>query len=153
VQEQDPSDPETPGHVEPAEYEPVEREPAEREPAECEPAASGAVSQTARSHPNDPLHGLTLKDILEQLHARYGWEGLGRLIRIRCFTHDPSMGSSLAFLRRQPWARQEVEELFLRSFLHSRENAGAPATDASGDLGPARSERKWVLSKRRQGAP
>jgi uncharacterized protein (DUF2132 family) len=68
----------------------------------------------ARSHPNDPLHGLTLKEILTQLHAQYGWHGLGEVIRIRCFTHDPSMGSSLAFLRRQPWARKEVEELFLR---------------------------------------
>ena len=56
-----------------------------------------------------------MKDILTQLHARYGWEGLGRAIQIRCFTHDPSMGSSLAFLRRQPWARREVEALYLRS--------------------------------------
>jgi uncharacterized protein (DUF2132 family) len=88
----------------------------------------------ARSHPNDPLHGLTLKDILTQLHARYGWDGLAEVIRIRCFTYDPSMGSSLAFLRRQPWARREVEELFLRS----RENAEIPAP-VSGDApdGPA----------------
>ena len=68
-----------------------------------------------RSHPKDPLHGLTLKDILTQLHERYGWEGLGRALDIRCFTHDPSMSSSLVFLRRHPWARQAVEELFLRS--------------------------------------
>jgi uncharacterized protein (DUF2132 family) len=52
--------------------------------------------------------------MLEQLHAHYGWEELGRMIQIRCFTHEPSMGSSLAFLRRQAWARREVEALFLR---------------------------------------
>ena len=83
-----------------------------------DPKTAGAVppaEQPPRAHPNDPLHGLTLKEILTQLHARYGWEGLGKVIQIRCFTHEPSMGSSLAFLRRQPWARREVEELYLRS--------------------------------------
>ena len=82
------------------------------------------AAPTARSHPNDPLHGLTLRDILTQLHTRYGWEGLGRALDIRCFTHDPSIGSSLAFLRRQPWARQAVEALFLRS----REDDAVDAT-------------------------
>ena len=67
-----------------------------------------------RTHQNDPLHGITLQNILEQLHAHYGWAELGKMIQIRCFTHDPSMGSSLAFLRRQPWARREVETLFVR---------------------------------------
>jgi len=61
------------------------------------------------------LHGITLEMILEQLVARYGWEGLGRKIRIRCFTADPSIKSSLTFLRKTPWARKEVEELYLRS--------------------------------------
>jgi uncharacterized protein (DUF2132 family) len=69
----------------------------------------------ARAHPRDPLHGITLQQVLEQLHALYGWEELGRRIPIRCFTNEPSLGSSLTFLRRQPWARREVEELFLRS--------------------------------------
>jgi uncharacterized protein len=76
-----------------------------------EPAEAAAA---ARAHPRDPLHGITLRHILEQLHARYGWEELGRRIPVRCFTNEPSMGSSLAFLRRQPWARRQVEELFLR---------------------------------------
>ncbi len=67
-----------------------------------------------RAHPRDPLHGVTLQSLLEQLHAHYGWEELGRRIQIRCFTHEPSMGSALAFLRRYPWARNEVETLFLR---------------------------------------
>jgi uncharacterized protein (DUF2132 family) len=73
-----------------------------------------ATAPAARAHPRDPLHGITLQQVLEQLHARYGWEELGRRIPIRCFTNEPSMGSSLAFLRRQPWARRQVEELFLR---------------------------------------
>lgn len=98
-----------------------------RDPRDPETPGAGEPAVPARAHPNDPLHGLTLKDILTQLHARYGWEGLGRAIQIRCFTHDPSMGSSLAFLRRQPWARREVEALFLRS----RQSAAASPTDAA----------------------
>lgn len=62
----------------------------------------------------DILHGITLKTILTQLEAEYGWEGMGRRIDIRCFTHDPSIASSLKFLRRTPWARDKVEELYLR---------------------------------------
>lgn len=67
-----------------------------------------------RAHPRDLLHGVTLQSMLEQLEAHYGWEALGRAINIRCFTHDPSLNSSLKFLRREPWARREVEELFIR---------------------------------------
>ena len=63
--------------------------------------------------PNNPLHGLTLDAILNELVARYGWEGLGREIDIRCFTHDPSIASSLKFLRRTPWARERVEALYV----------------------------------------
>ncbi|MCX7147349.1 MAG: VF530 family protein [Sulfuritalea sp.] len=63
--------------------------------------------------PNNPLHGLTLDTILNELVARYGWEGLGREIDIRCFTHDPSIASSLKFLRRTPWARERVEALYV----------------------------------------
>jgi uncharacterized protein (DUF2132 family) len=72
-----------------------------------------APAPAARAHPRDPLHGITLQQVIEQLHARYGWEELGHRIPIRCFTNDPSLGSSLAFLRRTPWARQQVEALFL----------------------------------------
>lgn len=67
------------------------------------------------SQSKNPLHGLTLEAILEQLVARYGWEELGRRIRIKCFTHEPSIKSSLAFLRKTPWAREKVETLYLRS--------------------------------------
>jgi uncharacterized protein (DUF2132 family) len=63
----------------------------------------------------DPLHGVTLEMILTQLVEKYGWEELGHRIKIKCFTTDPSMASSLKFLRRTPWARQKVENLYLRS--------------------------------------
>jgi uncharacterized protein (DUF2132 family) len=63
---------------------------------------------------NNPLHGITLETILTQLVAHYGWEELGELIRINCFTHQPSIKSSLKFLRKTAWARKEVEELYLR---------------------------------------
>jgi uncharacterized protein (DUF2132 family) len=63
----------------------------------------------------DPLHGVTLEAIVTALVERHGWEVLGREIPIRCFTHDPSIKSSLTFLRRTPWARARVEELYLRA--------------------------------------
>ncbi|WP_136526552.1 VF530 family protein [Geomonas ferrireducens] len=64
--------------------------------------------------PTDPLHGVTLKMILTELVEVLGWEELGRRIDIRCFTHTPSISSSLKFLRRTPWARDKVEEMYLR---------------------------------------
>ena len=64
---------------------------------------------------NNPLHGVKLLDILEYLETEIGWEELGRRIKIRCFTHDPSIKSSLKFLRRTPWAREKVERLYLRT--------------------------------------
>lgn len=70
----------------------------------------------------DPLHGISLKMILTALVDRYGWEEMGHRIEIRCFTHDPSMQSSLKFLRRTPWARDKVEEMYLRWKLESRES-------------------------------
>jgi uncharacterized protein (DUF2132 family) len=63
--------------------------------------------------PKNPLHGITLEKILTALQAHYGWEELGRQIDIRCFTHDPSIASSLKFLRRTPWARERVESLYV----------------------------------------
>lgn len=62
---------------------------------------------------NNPLHGVKLVQILEELVAYYGWEHLGFKIKIRCFNYDPSIKSSLKFLRRTPWARDKVEELYL----------------------------------------
>ena len=68
------------------------------------------------SHPqrNNPLHGLTLEMILTRLVERHGWEELGRRIDLNCFTHEPSLKSSLKFLRRTPWAREKVEALYLQ---------------------------------------
>ena len=63
--------------------------------------------------PRNPLHGVTLKALLTELVEVFGWETLGDRVRIRCFTHDPSLGSSLAFLRRTPWARAKVERIWL----------------------------------------
>jgi len=65
------------------------------------------------TQPNNPLHGVTLEMILAQLVEQYGWEELGRRITIKCFTVDPSVKSSLKFLRRTPWARKKVEALYL----------------------------------------
>ena len=63
----------------------------------------------------DPLHGITLKKIVEQLVAHYGFDTLGELIKIKCFTANPSVKSSLTFLRKTDWARKQVEELYLKS--------------------------------------
>ncbi len=65
------------------------------------------------SQPNNPLHGKTLQMILEFLVAHFGWEELGKCITIRCFNENPSIKSSLTFLRKTPWARKKVEELYL----------------------------------------
>jgi uncharacterized protein (DUF2132 family) len=62
-----------------------------------------------------PLDGVTLEQIVTRLATHYGWAELGRRITIRCFTHDPSVKSSLMFLRRTPWARQKVEQLYVRT--------------------------------------
>ncbi len=66
------------------------------------------------TQPRNPLHGITLEQILTELLARAGWEKMAHAIPIRCFTHDPSIASSLKFLRRTPWARKKVEEMYLR---------------------------------------
>ena len=68
------------------------------------------------TQPNNPLHGLTLETILTRLVEHYGWEELGRRIEVRCFLFDPSIKSSLKFLRQTPWARAQVEALYLDSF-------------------------------------
>jgi len=62
----------------------------------------------------NPLHGITLEQLLKELVDDLGWEKMGRAVPIRCFTHDPSIASSLKFLRRTPWARAKVEDLYLR---------------------------------------
>lgn len=67
------------------------------------------------SQPNNPMHGLTLERMLTHLVDRYGWEELGNRIQINCFIYDPSIKSSLTFLRKTPWARKKVEDLYLQS--------------------------------------
>lgn len=64
--------------------------------------------------PNNPLHGKTLETVLNELVANYGWEKLGQLIKINCFLDNPSVKSSLKFLRKTPWARKKVEDLYLQ---------------------------------------
>ncbi len=64
-------------------------------------------------HANDPLHGVTLETIVTDLVEHLGWEELGARFRMRCFTHDPSVKSSLKFLRKTPWARKKVEDYYL----------------------------------------
>ena len=67
----------------------------------------------ASSQPGNPLHGVKLEAVVMALAAQYGWENLGQRINIRCFTTEPSVASSLKFLRKTPWAREKVESLYL----------------------------------------
>ena len=66
---------------------------------------------------NNPLHGITLKSIVEELVEKYGWEELGKKIKIRCFIENPSVNSSLTFLRKTPGAREKVEKYFVWTFF------------------------------------
>ncbi|MCA0151685.1 VF530 family protein [Winogradskyella vincentii] len=70
--------------------------------------------------PNNPLHGVKLEQIILELKENYGWEYMGFQINIRCFTHDPSVKSSLKFLRRTPWARSKVEKMYLNMLNQKR---------------------------------
>ncbi len=71
-------------------------------------------------NPKDPLHGITLQNILERLVKRHGWEEMARRMPIRCFQFEPSIKSSLTFLRKTPWARQKVEAWFIRELMTYR---------------------------------
>jgi len=73
------------------------------------------MDEPKKEQPNNPLHGITLKEILEYLEKLYGWEELAYRINIRCFQFDPSVKSSLAFLRKTPWAREKVEKLYIQT--------------------------------------
>jgi uncharacterized protein (DUF2132 family) len=74
------------------------------------------------SHPRDPLHGITLETILKQLVQRHGWSEMGRRIPVRCFQFNPSVKSSLTFLRKTPWARKKVEAWFIAELPPIRQN-------------------------------
>ncbi len=75
--------------------------------------------------PNNPLHGLSLEVILTALVQHYGWEKLGKIINVRCFNFEPSIKSSLQFLRKTPWAREKVEKLYLSMIKKNASRAGA----------------------------
>jgi uncharacterized protein (DUF2132 family) len=72
------------------------------------------MTNSSHLQPNNPLHGITLKTVVTELQAHYGWEGLEKAFPINCFSHDPSIKSSLTFLRKTPWARERVEGLYLK---------------------------------------
>ncbi|MDY0107502.1 MAG: VF530 family protein [Giesbergeria sp.] len=77
----------------------------------------------APRQPRNPLHGITLEAMVVALHAHYGWEELGRLVPVRCFQSDPSVSSSLKFLRKTLWAREKVESLYLFMLREQRRSA------------------------------
>jgi uncharacterized protein (DUF2132 family) len=70
-----------------------------------------------QSHPNDPLHGVTLETVLRTLVDRYGWPELAERIQVRCFMFDPTIKSSLTFLRKTPWARKQLEDWYVHDAL------------------------------------
>lgn len=72
--------------------------------------------QPSEQQPNNPLHGITLATVVTQLHEHLGWQGLAEQININCFKSDPSIKSSLKFLRKTPWAREKVEQLYIDTF-------------------------------------
>jgi uncharacterized protein (DUF2132 family) len=88
------------------------------------------MSATASStpQPRNPLHGVTLEQMVTALAAHYGWPGLAQRIAVRCFSHDPSVTSSLKFLRRTPWARDKVEGLYLFMLRETRRDRAGKTT-------------------------
>ena len=78
------------------------------------------TTNMSKQQPNNSLHGITLEMIVTRLFDHYGWEELGQRINIRCFNSDPSVKSSLKFLRRTPWARKKLEDLYLNTRRSNR---------------------------------
>lgn len=74
-----------------------------------------------QSHPNDPLHGVTLESVLKVMVERHGWRALADRIQVRCFMFDPTIKSSLTFLRKNPWARKHLEDWYVHEAMHSGE--------------------------------
>ena len=89
------------------------------------PAGARAVLLAGMTTPapksNDPLHGITLEKIVTRLAEEHGWPELGRLVPVRCFLYDPSVKSSLTFLRKTPWARKKVEDLYVQTIARRAE--------------------------------
>ena len=86
------------------------------------PPATTAAQAVAPAQPRNPLHGVTLEAMVVALADYFGWEGLGERIPVRCFQSEPSVGSSLKFLRKTPWAREKVESLYLFMLREQRRN-------------------------------
>jgi uncharacterized protein (DUF2132 family) len=84
-----------------------------RKPSTSTDALKNRMDMSDQQH-KDPLHGVTLEMMLTQLVEHHGWQKMGQIIDIRCFNNDPSIKSSLQFLRKNPWARTKVEELYLK---------------------------------------
>ena len=78
------------------------------------------IMDTNKKPERPPLDGITLETIVTQLSEHLGWDAMGDIIPVRCFTHDPSIKSSLKFLRRTPWAREKVEQLYLQELRRRR---------------------------------
>lgn len=87
-------------------------------------ARIGTVTIPPRAQPHNPLHGITLEAMLRALVDRYGWPGLAERVPVRCFAHEPSITSSLRLLRRTPWARDKVENLYLFMLREARRTGG-----------------------------
>jgi uncharacterized protein (DUF2132 family) len=90
---------------------------------------------TPASHPRDPLHGITLESIINQLVQRHGWSEMGRRIPVRCFQFNPTVKSSLTFLRKTPWARKKVEDWFIAEQMEKLSEPGGNA-GTSGSCAP-----------------
>ena len=95
--------------------------------------AAPSPPETPAPQPRNPLHGLTLEAIVTALVAQYGWPGLAERVPLRCFSSEPSVASSLKFLRKTPWAREKVESLYLFMLREAR-RAGPPAADKAAGL-------------------
>jgi hypothetical protein len=85
----------------------------ENDYAGCQKSQIASIMTTPHAHPRDPLHGITLEMIINQLVQRHGWREMARRIPIRCFMFNPTVTSSLTFLRKNPWARKKVEDWFI----------------------------------------
>lgn len=99
---------------------------------DCKTLLTSTMNQ---SQPDNPLHGVTLKTMLEYLVAEYGWERLSGRIRINSFRFEPSINSSLKFLRKTDWARAKVERLYLDSISYDERNGRNAAADGANELG------------------
>jgi hypothetical protein len=99
--------------------------PARGRDDKIERMSADASDSAPPAQSRNPLHGLTLEHIVTALVAHYGWAELGERIALRCFTSDPSIASSLKFLRKTPWAREKVESLYLY-MLRDAKRAGLP---------------------------